>query len=87
MANHWLQKLDLGEEPIPGLPIIEIAGCQRLLIEHHCGVRVYGCRNICVNVKYGCVSIEGSDLQLAKMTAQMLVISGCIDCVKLERRK
>ena len=87
MEKNWLRRLDLQEEPIPGLPIIEIAGNRRVLIEHHCGVTQYGCRSICVNVKNGCVCIEGSNLELSKMTAKMLIISGCIDCVRLERRR
>ena len=86
MERNLLRRMDLQEEPIPGLPIIEIAGNKRVLIEHHCGVTQYGCNCIWVNVKNGCICVEGSNLELAKMTANMLIISGCIQCVRLERR-
>lgn len=77
---------DLRDEAIPGLPLIEIMGDQRVIIEHHCGVTEYGCNQICVKVKQGTVSVIGSKLELALMTKEQLIITGCIEGVKLTRR-
>lgn len=76
---------DLQEEPIPGLPLIELAGDRRVLIENHCGVTEYGPQRIRVKVKFGQVSICGQCLELAKMTKGQLIISGKIQGVELLR--
>ena len=76
----------LADEPLPGLPIIELAGDYRVLIERHNGVTEYRPGRICVRVSYGLVRICGCDLQLTQMSRSQLVVSGRIDCVQLERR-
>lgn len=73
-------------EALPGLPIVEIAGDRRLLIENHFGVKSYSRERIIVNVKYGCVCVCGSALELMRMTKEQLVIKGKIDTVTLQRR-
>ena len=77
---------DLPAEPLPGLPLVEIAGTRRVLIEKHCGVTEYGCREIRVKVSYGQICICGTRLELARMTRDQLVITGNIDAVSLNRR-
>lgn len=79
--------MDLPGEPLPGQPIIEIAGESRVLIENHCGVKEYSRERIGIQVKYGMVCVCGSCLELKHMTSQQLVISGKIDTVTLLRRK
>lgn len=88
--KNWLHRLtegaDLPDETLPGLPVVELAGDCRILIERHGGVTEYGCERICVRVRYGEVCIGGCGLQLAKMTKEQLVISGRIDSIQLHRR-
>jgi len=76
---------DLQEEPIPGLPLIEVAGDRRVLIENHCGVTEYGRERICVKVKMGAICVCGQCLELTKMTKEQLIISGRIQSVELMR--
>ena len=86
----WLQKLadgaELTDEMLPGVPVVEIAGGERVLIERHGGVNEYSGERIGVKVRYGTVYICGSNLELTCMTSAQLVISGQIDCVQLQRR-
>lgn len=86
----WVDRIsaaaDLQEESIPALPLVEIAGDRRVLIEHHCGVTHYGRERIVVQVKFGQIAVSGDCLELTKMTAQQLIISGCIYGVELQRR-
>lgn len=77
---------DLPGEVLPGQLLIEITEDRRVLIENHCGVTVYGCNEIQVKVKLGCVSVCGNHLELARMTKQQLVITGQINQVTLLRR-
>lgn len=74
---------DLPGETLPGTPLVEIAGDKRVLIEHHCGVIAYCDKEICVKTCLGCVCITGSELMLAQMTRQQLVIVGRVDGVHL----
>ncbi|MBQ8768621.1 MAG: YabP/YqfC family sporulation protein [Oscillospiraceae bacterium] len=89
MDKHFMERIamatDLGDEPIPGLPLVEIAGDRRVLIEHHCGVTQYGRCRISVKVKYGSVVIIGTQLELTRMTGHQLIVTGRIECVQLER--
>lgn len=74
---------DLPDEPIPGQPLIEISGCNRVLIEYHAGVIDYSREQICVRVKYGQVCISGQCLELMRMSKEQVIISGKIECVRL----
>ena len=88
--GYWLQKLadsaDLSAEPLPGVPVVEVAGESRVLIERHGGVTEYSPERICVKVCYGQVCISGCGLELTCMTKAQLIISGQIDSVQLQRR-
>ncbi len=88
--KHWAMRLadsvDLSAEPLPGVPVVELAGACRALIEGHQGVTEYSGEEICVKVRYGMVAVCGCNLELTRMTKEQLVISGRIDCVKLVRR-
>lgn len=88
--RNILQRLadeaDLSGEPLPGQPIVEIAGDRRVLIENHFGVKEYSRERISVKVKYGVITVCGCGLELIRMTKEQLVISGRIDAVSLQRR-
>ena len=80
------ERLDLPGETLPGQVLVEISGDNRVLIEHHRGVREYSRERIGVNVKFGQLQICGSCLELRCMTREQLVICGRIDAVHLKRR-
>ena len=86
LLQRLADQVDLQSEPLPALPIAELAGDRRLMIENHQGVSAYSRENICVKVKFGLIQICGCDLELARMTRDLLVIRGSIDAVKLIRR-
>lgn len=88
--QNWMQKLadnaDLSAESLPGVPIVEIAGESRVLIERHAGMTEYSRERICVKVCYGCVCVYGCNLELTRMSKEQLIISGKIDGVLIQRR-
>lgn len=87
----WMERLadsaDLQGEALPGQPLVELFSDRRVLIEHHGGVTEYGREKIQVKVRYGYVCICGGCLELARMTAEQLVITGRIDSVSLIHRR
>ena len=89
--RNWMQRIadgaDLSTEALPGVPVVELAGECRVLIERHGGVIEYSRERISVKVRYGTVCVCGSGLELTCMTREQLVISGRIDCVQLQRRE
>lgn len=89
--KHWTERLadsaDLSGEPMPGVPVVELAGDRRVLIERHSGVTEYSGERICVKVHYGVVCVCGCGLELTRMTREQLVITGRIDAVQLQRRR
>lgn len=86
LFQRMADSMDLAGEPIPGQPLIEIAGDSRVLIENHFGVKEYTREQICVMVKFGLVKICGCGLELSRMTREQLVVSGQIHSVSLQRR-
>lgn len=88
--ERWMEKLtrqmEQSPEPVPGLPLVEIAGQGRVLIENHRGVCGYGREQISVRVKFGEIAVRGCGLELARMTKEQLVITGKIESVNLIRR-
>lgn len=85
-VDHLASAADLQEEPIPVLPLIEICGDRRVLVEHHRGVTEYGENQIGIKVKYGTVCVTGQKLALSHMTRERLIVTGRIDGVRLVRR-
>lgn len=88
--ENWLRKLtdgmDLSGETLPYVPIVELAGDRRVLIEHHAGVTEYSRERVCVKVRYGIVSICGRCLELTQMTQEQVIVSGQIEAIHLYRR-
>lgn len=76
---------DLPSETLPGIPLVEIIGDRRVLVENHCGVVAYGCHEVRIKVSLGVLSIIGSGLQLARMSKQQLVITGRMDGISILR--
>ena len=92
MGNkRYLQRLatavELPTEPLPGMPLVEIAGDCRVLVERHMGVIAYDNGQICVKVSFGQICVCGCDLELVQMTKAQLVIMGKIYSVTMQRRK
>ena len=60
--KKWMQRLadgvDLAEEVLPGVPIVELAGSNRVLIERHDGMTEYSRERIYVKVSYGVVCMR-----------------------------
>jgi len=89
-GRELLQRLansaELAETPLLGVPIVEIAGERRVLIENHLGVKAYSRESVLVKVGFGCVRVCGCDLEILRMTKEQLIIQGRIESVTLLRR-
>lgn len=72
--------------PLPSLPIMEMVGDRRLLIENHNGVTSYSDTDIYVRVKFGELRVSGEGLSLSYMSKCQLVIIGCIHSIQIGRR-
>ena len=77
------QQMSRNPEPVPGMPLVEIGGYRRVLIENHQGVLVYSLEEIRVKVSYGCICITGCDLRLMQLSKEQLVICGRVDSIHL----
>lgn len=73
-------------EVFPVLPIVELAGTRRALVENHLGVTEYSPERIGIKMKYGELHVCGCRLRLEHMTRVKLVITGEITGVSLLRR-
>lgn len=91
VRHGWMERLadsaDLQGEAFPGQSVVELFGERRLLVEHHGGVTEYGREKIILRMKFGYLCVCGGCLELAKMNAEQLVITGRIDSISLVRRR
>lgn len=68
-----------------GVPLIELAGDRRILVERHKGILGYDDKKVCVRLSFGKLQICGCGLKIIHMTKAQLVISGQIETVMLQR--
>ena len=85
MLHRFRGMLEMSSQPMPGIPIVELCGEKRLLVENHHGVVSYGDKQIRIAVKFGNLAVSGSGLKICFMSKQQLVVSGRIDTLQLER--
>ena len=83
IINRFTSIADLQDEPLPGLPLVEIIGDCRVLIERHMGVTEYGKEKIVVKAKCTQICVCGTEMELIKMTNSLLVIKGTIFSVNI----
>ena len=74
------------KEKLQKVPLVEIAGHRRVLIENHMGVLAYSLERIQIKVTYGQLVVTGEKLNLTQLCSEQLVITGNIQSVSLERR-
>lgn len=86
LLERFARSVDLHTEPLPGLPLAEIAGENRVLIENHKGIVKYSCSEILTKVCFGYFRIYGKGLNVLQMTKEQLIVGGCIDGIQLIRR-
>ena len=65
------------------IPLVELAGQNRVLIENHGGILAYGLEEIIVQVAYGSLKVMGSQLRLMELCREQLVITGQIASIHL----
>ena len=79
------QQVARSQEPVPGLPLVEITGLNRVLIENHRGICCYDREKIRIRVKFGEITVTGCGLELAHMSRERVAITGQIASVELHR--
>lgn len=77
------EPLGLPPELIPKVPKITLSGDSAVLIENHGGLKSLSEEHIEVGRRGGLVRINGTELQLAAMTASDIVVRGFIISVEL----
>ena len=86
LLRDMLSSAELPGELMAGMPLMELTGSRRLLLENHRGVTEYTPERICVGVCGGTVCVSGRCLTIARMTARQLIITGHIALVELQGR-
>ena len=67
---------------VPGLPLVELLGNGRMLVENHRGLICYSTQEVRIKVKGGLLCVSGRGLSVCKMTDCALVIKGCISTLE-----
>ena len=73
------------QEMMHKLPLVEVAGHNRVLIENHQGVIGYSTEEIQIKVCYGRIALTGCKLNFAQINKEQLVVTGEIRGITLCR--
>ena len=76
-----------GGQPLPRIPIVEICGNRRVLIENHQGILSYNEGEILVKVCFGMISVTGDALCLCRLSKEQLAITGNVFGIVFKRRE
>ena len=87
LLERMVGAMDLNTEALPNVPLVELVGNHRVLVENHLGVIHYGCDEIGIKVDFGEIRILGANLELTYMSKQQLIITGSISSAQMCRRK
>lgn len=85
ILRQEIEKVHAKVDAFPGVPLVEIAGNSRVLIENHMGILEYGYENIIVKLNYGTLCVCGANLTMAQMTKHQLVILGSIHSLSITK--
>lgn len=83
MLGILAQATDLPRELLPGMPLVELTGRERILVENHRGILEYGQERILIRVSFGMVDITGRCLRITRMGKDSLVAIGQITGLSL----
>lgn len=83
--RDYLSEKAVNPELLPIVPIVELAGSHRVLVENHLGVIQYSTEKIGIKMRYGQLQINGCGLTLEHMTKVKLIVTGRIDGICLLR--
>lgn len=82
LHTNMLEQIDDKHSVAFRVPLIEICGRNRVLIENHLGINGYATEEIVVKVRCGLIYIQGSNLRVNKVCKEKLIILGRIDAVR-----
>lgn len=86
LLENVLDAVHLDTALQPRLPVLELAGDQRVLVENHKSVIHYSNEQVLIRVDFGQLCVKGCALKLARLGRDQLVITGRIDSILLCRR-
>ncbi len=78
-----VERLDLPGGVTGGVPVMELTGNRRLLIEQHKGILSYSTELVEINTGTLVVRVSGTELELVAMTERDLRIDGRISGLEL----
>lgn len=87
LLTRMIEAVSLDADLMPGLPILELAGPNRILIERHSSVLEYRNERICVKMEYGILCITGNGMQIKKMASDQLIILGEIRNIQIIKKE
>ena len=84
--KHKIEKiLELPQEVYSNMPKITITGFNELILENYKGILEYEEFFASISTFIGILNIQGSNLNLEKMTNDDIKISGKIESIEIER--
>ena len=85
LANRFPEALHIPDQTLPGVPIIELYADRRVLIESRCAIIHYEATSIKLKSCSYRICVCGTDLSIAELSGDQLIITGVVDSVSVRR--
>ena len=83
ILDSFIHCSELSSQPLPSIPLVEVMGFSRVLIENHKCILSYSLNSIDIQVKHGLITVQGEELHLAHLSQEQLIITGVIHKILL----
>ena len=83
LLRSFTEKAGLHMETLSDLPLLELCGEDRILVENHKCVVGYTEREIIIRVSFGLIEISGEALEISRANKEQLIIYGRIRNISL----
>lgn len=81
-GHNLVEKLELPQDIVLGVPILTMQGNAELMIENHRGLLQYDSDQIRVRTKTFAVQVEGKELSIQEYRKELLIIRGKIERIQ-----
>lgn len=78
LRKHMAEALELPSEIVLDLPLLSLIGREEITIENYKGILEYGEETVRISTAAGVVRLRGSGFCLKRLSAECIVVTGCI---------
>ncbi len=82
IRKNVTEALELPKEIMLNLPLISLIGQEEVTIENYKGILEYSQETVRIGTAEGILQLEGRELCLKQLSAECMVVTGCVESIR-----